>query len=318
MPRTSDLIKRVASVAIIAGVAFFFFRALKRNWNEIQAAKLEFHYPLLLTAALFMLACYLLSTYAWHATVNALSIRKLSFAQSVATFNASSLTKYLPGKFWSYALQMYWLGGVGFSKSLVMYANIVNLVISIVTTILAGLVCLLFSSSNLPPAMVLGALSLVLVGGVGLVRFSGAVFRALVTLASRWLKRDVRYFELSLKVTLELHVIHLLSAVAAGASTYFVCLGIGYWVGPRDAALVMASSLISDVAGVLAFIVPAGLGVREGIMYLMLDGVSLGALSLVLPIASRGVNMVVDLGLGAFALRLLRRFMGEGFSSPPP
>jgi hypothetical protein len=50
-------------------------------------------------------------------------------------------------------------------------------------------------------------------------------------------------------------------------------------------------------------------------MFFLLGGVSLGSLPLVLPLASRLVNMLVDIGLGAVAIRLLRGLTG---SSPRP
>lgn len=312
MSRPGELLKRLVSVAIVVAVAYFFYRAFQRNWADIEAARLTFSYPLLLLAAASMLSCYLLSTYAWHVTINTLSESpKLSFRQSLATFNASGLTKYLPGKLWSYALQMYWLGNAGFSKAMVVYANLVNLVTSLVTSVLLGLFLLPFSSTRLPMPMVLAALGALVVLDLCIIRFYSSVFGGLVALVNRLLKREVHYFQLSPRLMLELHGLYLLSAVAASASTYFACLGIGYSIGPADAMLVAAASLIADVAGFLAVIVPAGLGVREGSMYLMLNGVSLGSLPLVLPVATRGVNMLVDIGLGLLAIKLLRTFVGE-------
>jgi uncharacterized membrane protein YbhN (UPF0104 family) len=83
----------------------------------------------------------------------------------------------------------------------------------------------------------------------------------------------------------------------------------------REACLVISASMISDVIGFLAFIVPGGLGVREGIMYLLLEGISLKPLQLVLPVASRVVTMLVDILLGLVALRLLRTHAARGWSA---
>jgi glycosyltransferase 2 family protein len=307
MARSRELVKRSLSVAIVAAVAFFFYRAFQRNWAEIEAAQLRLEPVPLLGAGVLMLLGYLLSTYGWHVTVNSLSdSSKLTFTESVATFNASSLTKYLPGKVWSYALQMYWLGARGFSKTLVVYVNMVNLVVSLVTTLLAGLLCLVFSSSRLPLSLTAGALVLVVILDLGIIKFYSPVFGAVVAFVNRRFKREIRYFPLSLRLMLELQLSHSLSAVACGASTYLVCLGVSYPLRSSDAPLVAGASLISDVVGFLALVVPAGLGVREGLMYFMLGGASLGSLPLVLPVASRLVNMLVDIGLGALAIKLLR------------
>jgi glycosyltransferase 2 family protein len=70
----------------------------------------------------------------------------------------------------------------------------------------------------------------------------------------------------------------------------------------------MSSLIIADVTGFVAIIVPGGLGVREGVMYLLLTGVSTTALSLLLPIATRVVTMLVDISLGTTAVVLLNSY----------
>jgi hypothetical protein len=47
-------------------------------------------------------------------------------------------------------------------------------------------------------------------------------------------------------------------------------------------------------------------------MYLMLHTSSSGAVSLLLPVASRIVSMLVEVLLGAIALLFLRKFVGAG------
>ena len=71
--------------------------------------------------------------------------------------------------------------------------------------------------------------------------------------------------------------------------------------------MVVGSTLVADVAGFLAIIVPGGLGVREAMMYAILGGQASGALALILPVTSRLLNMGVDLLLGGIAFKLLPR-----------
>jgi uncharacterized membrane protein YbhN (UPF0104 family) len=316
MSRYAEAAKRLVSVTIVVGVAFFFYRAVRRNWGDIQAAQLKLDYPLLLIAAVLMLICYLLSTYAWQLTINGLSERKLTMRQSVAAVNGSGLTKYLPGKFWSYALQMYWLGAAGFSKSLILYANIVNLVIACITSLVFGCLGLALTSHGIPPFVTWPALVVVLLVDIAIIRLYSPAFSLLVSLANRLFKRDIQYFQLPLRLNLELHALYFGSAIASALSAYVVCFAVGYRIGPNDGLLVASSSLIADFAGFVAFIVPGGLGVRESAMFLLLNGISLGSLPLVLPIATRAVNMVVDVVLGGMALKLLRKYSAEGWGAP--
>jgi uncharacterized membrane protein YbhN (UPF0104 family) len=251
--------------------------------------------------------------------INSLSERaKITFPQSIATVNASSLVKYLPGKIWSYALQMYWLVNGGFSKSLILYVNIINLFISIITSVIIGLTYLLFSSTKFPFAVTLSLLLLLVLLDICCVAFNAAIFNRGLSLLSKMFKRHIKYFDISKKLMLDLHLIHFVAAFSFGVGAYLLCFGIGYHVEHDKILLIMASLLLSDVIGFLTVIVPSGLGVREGVMYLMLGGVSQGSLSLILPVASRIVNMLVDIFLGLIALILLRNYTNTGLARNSP
>jgi uncharacterized membrane protein YbhN (UPF0104 family) len=266
-----------------------------------------------------ILITYLLSTYGWYITINTLSHgSKITFTQSIASVNASSLTKYVPGKIWSYALQMYWLVNIGFSKSLIIYVNIINLFVSIIASVITGFAYLLFASDRFPIAATLPLLLMFIVLDICCVKFNSTIFNGAISLVNSRFKRDIRYFDVPKKLMLHLHIIHFVAAIVFGVGAYLLCFGIGYHVESGKALLVMSSLLLSDVVGFLAVIVPGGLGVREGIMYVILGGVSTGSLSLILPVASRIMNMLVDIFLGVIALTLLKNFIKTGWARNNP
>jgi uncharacterized membrane protein YbhN (UPF0104 family) len=220
---------------------------------------------------------------------------------------------------------MYWLAGAGFAKSLVVYVNVINLLISLITSFLLGIALLLPFPDRFPLTLTLGSLILLLALDVATLKFHHAVFKWLVALHNKlFKKRKLEYFEISTKLVVDLHVLHLVGNAAFGLAAYFVCLGIGYPVQLCQAPLLMASLLLADTIAVLALIVPGGLGVREGIMYAMLGGAASGPLALTLPVATRIIHMIVDVGLGGTALRLLRGLQtGKGpapetVDVPPP
>jgi glycosyltransferase 2 family protein len=136
--------------------------------------------------------------------------------------------------------------------------------------------------------------------------FNHAILNGLVSLVNRVFKKQFGYFEVSKRLLLELHAIHMLAALTYGVSASLCCLAIGYDLTFGHALLVVAASLLSEVGGFLAIVVPGGIGVREGLMYALLGGAATGSLALVLPVASRLVNMAVDVVLGLVAVRLLR------------
>jgi len=306
-PRTKAAIKFALSTLVLGCIAVFFYRAFAQNWSSVRAQKLTFHYGYLLLGLGCIFATYLVPTYGWQLTVNALSRSgRLSFTQAIAVANSTNLTKYIPGKIWSYALQMYWLAGAGFSKTLVVYINGINLFVSLVASFLVGLALLLPSPERFPAHLTIAALVALIVVDIAAIKFHDVSLRWLVTLNNKYRARQVQYFDVSTKLMLQLHALHLIGVTAFGFAAYFTCLGIGIPVTWQQAPLLMASLLLADTIAFAALIVPGGLGVRESIMYAMLGGAASGAIALALPIATRVLHMIVDVTLGSVALRLLR------------
>lgn len=299
-------VKFVAGPLLVACIAYFFYRALQRNWASIQAQHVEFQPGYLVLAVVCMLVTYLVPTYGWQFTVNALGGgKKLTFSQTVAVVNSSNLVKYVPGKVLTYALQMYWLGGRGFSKSLVIYVNALNLLISLAVSIVVGFICLLFAPSPIPTSVTLAIVIVGIVLDVVGFKYHAAVLKLMIRVYNRFLKREVRYLDVPGSLLARLHVVHLISVLAFGISAYFTSLGIGYYLPLASAPRLMAAILIADTVAFFAVITPGGLGVREGLMYLALGGAKGTSLALTLPIATRAVHMCVDLLLGGVAFKLL-------------
>jgi len=311
MTRLRSLIKPLLSALIVLCAGFFLFRAFQRNWAVIQAHEFRIAPAYLVGSALSLLAACLLATYAWYTAINSIADREIGFRQSVAAVNASSLTKYIPGKVWSYALQLYWLDGLGFSKALIVYVNLVNLLLSLGMSLLLGLACLLFTHGEIPLRPVAFALVGLSLADVACVLFNRPILKGLFALTNRLFKRNFAYFEVTKGLLLRLHLIQLVAAVASGLGAYLFCFAIGYDVELERALLVVGSSLVADVVGFLAIIVPGGLGVRETLMYAMLGGKATGSLAIVMPVASRMLNMLVDVLLGAVALKLLRSLVAN-------
>ena len=306
MTRARRLLKPLLAVVVVGCIAFFFVKAFQRNWASIKQHEFTVSPAFLLGAGLTLAATMLLSTWGWYLAVNELSPQQVSFRQSVAVNNSSSLTKYIPGKIWSYALQLYWLDGLGVSKALVVYVNLINLLISMAATVMLGLACLLCAHGHqLPkPALVAALCALLVVDGL-CVMFNHALLRNVISLVNRLFKRNIQNFDVGKALLVKLHAIHLLAALVSGLSAYLFCIAIGYQVDLDRTLVIVGSTSISDVVGFLAIIVPGGLGVREGLMYAILGGQASGSLSLVLPLGTRMLSMLIDVVLGAVAFKLL-------------
>jgi len=314
MSRLAPALKRTASFAIVACIGYFLWRAFRRNWSTIREQPLHPNYLFVALAFASVIVASLLAAWAWHLSVNYLSQddTRITLGQSVATVTASGLTKYVPGKIWAYALQVYWLTNLGFSKSLVLYVNLVNLAISLICNVILGLGCWLVASSSFRELAGLALVSLLALD-LACIWFSRPVLNATVRLLNKLFKRNLSYFRISPKMMLQLQAVHFLASFMSGFSIFLLSIGVGYSVDAKLGFLIAASTLISDVVGYLAFMVPGGIGVREGLMYAMLGGTSTGPIALVLPVATRVLSMLSEVTLGAISLKLL-----QGWSKPRP
>lgn len=310
MLRLRAALKPALSLLIVASAVFFFARAFRNNWAAVSAHSFRLDGPLLFIAFVATVLTLLLATYAWHISINSfLTGDKITFSQSMAAVNSSGLTKYIPGKVWSYALQLYWLADLGLSKSVVVYVNLLNLLVSMITALLLGLACLVFSSTKLPLAVSLAPFCVLLLFDVVWVKFDAALLDGVVSVVNRIFKKNITFLGVPGHLLFRLHLVHGAANGVSGCSAYLLCRAMNYHLEPRATLLVVAATLVSDVIGFLAFLVPGGIGVREGMMYMMLDGTSTGPLALLLPLVSRVVSMVADIGVGVVALKLLRGFL---------
>src|SRR6188768_3461006 len=217
MSRFRQLLKPALSLLIVVCVVWFFGKAFRANWADVQAHEFQLSVPYLIAAALVTLAAILLATYAWYRSINTLSTSQVDFRQSIAAANVSGLTKYIPGKVWSYALQMYWLDGLGIGKALIVYVGLLNLAISMGVSVMFGLICLLFGQVAFPARVLFGALLGLLAFDALAIGFNRALLHALVSLINRVFKRTLSAFDVTKSLLLEL----LDSPAGCG------CLGFG-------------------------------------------------------------------------------------------
>lgn len=304
------IIRIVLALAILISISLFFYREFHNNWASIQTYDREFNPFFLLLSFVAIVINYLLTTYGWFVSLNSLSGKgKITFTKTIAIVNTSSLMKYIPGKVWSYGLQMYWFAKDGFSNTLVLYVSLLNIFIVSIMSMILGISFLVISPHAMPLTITIPLLILLLALDISFIVFNSTLVNQLISMVNKIFKRDIAYIDTPRNLLLSLHVIHAVSAFIFGMGAYIICFGIGFDLDKSSAFLVMSSMMISDVIGFLAVIVPGGLGVREGVMYFILQGDASKALSLILPIASRIVSMLVDITLGTIGIVLLKKFM---------
>lgn len=299
------LVQAVAALAIL----FFVARQFARNWNQLRSAHLVWQVrPLLLLASagiVWLMYAALIS--AWRRLL-------VDWDQPIRPWTAariwslSNLGKYIPGKVWAIAGMALMAQRAGVAAWAATASAILLQALAIGTGAVAvgltGTVALETAHPGVRAALWLLALG------------SGA---GIALLTSPWISRRF------------LH--RLLPAGSAPAPrfravAYGLAANLLAWAGYGLAFWIMARGLLpqapltplaaigaftaSYLAGFLAVLVPGGLGVREGVFILMLQG-SLGlANAAALAVASRLLLSMTEVGVALPFLGSLSGTRGKG------
>lgn len=308
--------KRIALYAlfvlILLGTSWFFYEKLKSHWESLQLLELRLSAPGIAIALALVVGAYFLVTVIWHYGVKAHpSGGKVSLMESYAVFNTTQMTKYLPGKIWSYTFQTILMRRRGVSTSYLLYLNFLITLSLIFSASLFGTLFIMAYSHGVPGILSVPVFLAVSAAYLAFVFLNRRVFKGIVQMVNRVFRKDIIFFELPLRFLLKMQAALILSNALFGLAGYAACYGIGCDIPAEMAFPVSAATLFSDMLGFVVFLSPGGLGIREGAMFFLLNGITGKRIALLLPLALRIVTMASDLILGASGLVLLRKYAGK-------
>lgn len=280
----------LAGLAIIAIAA----RSLVRNWADLRSQPLEWRVQpgWLLVSALLVWLMYALLIGAWR-TMLAGWGQRLDGWTSARIWTVSSLGKYLPGKVWAVAGMALMAQRAGIAPWAATGSAVVLQVLAIGTgAAVAGLTGrAAIEAAHQGSGVVLGLLVAGAVAGVALLLWPPLLRRLL-----RFAAPDAEARGAPAVAGIVVGIVaNAVAWVGYGASLWFLSRGLlpGVDLGLGLAIAVFTASYL---AGFLALFAPGGLGVREGLFILMLQGpLGIGPAT-ALALASRLLLTITELG----------------------
>ncbi|HEU5039642.1 MAG TPA: lysylphosphatidylglycerol synthase domain-containing protein [Gemmatimonadales bacterium] len=295
---------RIAQAAGGLAILWFAGRSLLRNWHELGAQPLAWRVdPVrLLLAALLVWAMYALLIASWRVMLTAWGER-LDGWTAARIWTVSNLGKYLPGKVWAIAGMAIMAKQEGVAPAAATGSAVVLQAVSIGS---GAAVAALTGAAALERARpgALAALWLIVaaaVAGVALLLWPPVLRRLL-----RFAVPDAAAVTPPLPAVLYGTLANVVAWVGYGLALWLLARGLlpSAPLGVRGAIAVFTASYL---AGFLALVAPGGLGVREGLFILMLQGsIGLGAAT-ALALASRVLLTVTELGAAVPFLIFPRR-----------
>lgn len=241
-------------VLLVIGVAFIGALIVK-SWDELELLLKNTDPFLFFISILLAFMGNLFTAMLLHALFKKFGI-DVGIRKAILLFFWSQVTKYIPGKIWPIVYQVTALNR---ATSTVIVSNINMMVAAIITTAAISIALILISTGWIYPLMVM------IVGLIACVSVCGTYWWALLMRVSvRVLPR--RYVSLPHcpgKVSLLVVFVYYAGFTLTYAISGTVMLSAVFGLPGEEAIYFVGYQGFAWITGVVAFIVPAGMGVRE-------------------------------------------------------
>lgn len=267
--------------------------ALWRNWNEVSGELGKVSVTALTEAFVLALLSPVFAMFGWRALLGDLGSR-LHHAEAASVFFVGQLGKYLPGSVWTVVAQTDIAARLRVPRRRTVVVSLVQLLASVLCGALVGLptLPLVLDRFGLDvPVWVFVAAAV-----VALLAITPPVLNRVIATALRRLRRE----QLEHDFTARTLVLALWWFVAG-----WVVMGLAVWVlaralGPgRDSAahlllLCVCGFALAGIIGMVSFLVPAGVGIRDGLLVVVLVTVLPVPTATAVVILSRFLTVLTD------------------------
>ena len=277
------LIKKLIGLLVVSAIFYFLIKRLYQNWHQVSSYDWELNYLWLGASFVTLLSYYVSSTIPWKLILERLEGKNLSIKKGYKFWFLSQLGKYLPGKFWAILGRVYFCNEEGFSKS----TTTASIIMEYILTVLAGVFVFLLSLAFMKIPSTVGHLYwLLLLIPVGLVSIHPFLFGKVFNFILKKLKRTEIQFDMSYLQIVSFVGFYMILWFFCGL-TFFLFVNSIHRVDWSNLIPIMGTFAIAWVIGFLSLITPGGLGVREGVLSILLANYMPVSMAIVVALLSR-------------------------------
>ncbi len=302
--RQKTILRQSVTIAFYAAIVLFLVLYLRRiDWESLKDIRI--HWGMLGIAGLFGVAFRFWGAYIWLVLLKSLGAKNLrgSRRQLVQVYAKSWLGRYIPGTAPWILGKIYFASQHGVSKNKLAVSALLEGALQLVVLLAVSFVMLVSDDRlhNIDSGtrwLVVG----VLVACV--MTLVPSVFNGIISTAHRILRKkplDVQHLA-SGKTIVQGALLYLVGAVLSGLSFYFITKAIWPSVNAGDALFIMGAGNFSGAISMLAICAPSGIGVREGVLLVLLGMIIPPEAALAATVLSRVWGIVMDFvffGLGS-------------------
>lgn len=250
---------RILLLAVLLGVSYYIFTVI----SDLTHFDYHINWIYLCLSFFFTLVAYLIQLGIWFFLARSFGIN-VSFLATANAWNLSQLGKYLPGKVGLLLIRMDIHSGV--PKRVIAVATGVEFITAIASASLLVLTSIVFIPEWPYPslrwiALILACLSVIIL--------YPPILKTLINWMFRLIKREPLNDMPPYVLLLKLVGVNLLVGLPYGLGLFFA-FNCFYPTGWNYFLIITAVYYAAALVGVAAIFAPAGIGVREGIVFLIL------------------------------------------------
>ena len=299
--RAVDAVRIGLLVVILGGVAL----ALWRNWAAVSS-ELGKISPLAIVAALLCtLAAPVLTLLGWRVLLADLGTR-LPTAPAASVFFVGQLGKYVPGSVWTVLAQAEMGARLHVPRRRMAVAGLLSIGLAVITGCVIGIPAVprllarderAFSWWWVVIAVVLGAALL-----------WPRLLNAAISRGLRLLRREVLEHELSGRAVVVTSAWFVGAWFSVGLAAFVLARAVAPDVDPGELLLACVSGYaLASAAGMFSILVPAGVGVRDGVLALVLLTLMPAPAATAVVVVARFLAVLADLLVAGFGWAWGRR-----------
>jgi len=286
------LTRRAAAIAkylVPLIIGFFITRVIYRNWHQVKEAEWVFDPVFLLLSFALTSPWFLLRPWAWSQILRRFGY-SLPYNSAYRVVRRAELSRFVPGGIWHYVSRVYLASQHGVAAPACLAATFVETVILLLAAIVPALWSL---DQALPFLEAPFRVLLIVVPLVALGALHPKVLNFWVGFVARRLKQPHAGLHIRWRNLVGLWLLFLMIWLTYGLSAGLFIRGI--LLVPGDELPVFSSNyVLAWLVGMVTMIAPAGMGIRDGVLGLLLRGhLGIGA-GLTVAVALRLWTTVVE------------------------
>lgn len=263
-------------------IVIFIVRYLKNNFVNFNPESLKFNW-LNLTISTLLVSIFFYNQYLLWYLITKINKCNLQLQNTIRLRALSEIGKYLPGKVFGYAILMYNYSINGHSKSKLLICFTIELLGNILAIMLIFFTSIIFEDQINDRNRIFIVLAFFI---ISIVIIHPKTINFVIDIFNKYFKRSTEYIEVSFFLLFCIVILYMINFYIFGFAFIFLINSISY-VSFTNILFITSSTTIAGLIGLISIFVPAGLGVREGMLLISLNGILGPVLSASIALVSR-------------------------------